>query len=658
MDILTEEAPLPPAGPAPFQSAVWRRTIAFAIDVGILAFIGRTLGAGFSETATSLGPLGRLLGFLVAVAYFGVAHGFRGQSIGKKLAGLRLVMLTGDQLSWPRAFLRGGILCSPYFIVGAWLPHGHTSHVASVGSVALLLFGAYFYLFNSPAHRTFHDFVCGTTVVRVDQETPFIVPEIWLWHRVIAISLTAVYIFANLVLMRVAPMMFPAMYSLTSGLADQPNVVGAQVGLFPYKVPGRAEPAKMARVTVLLKKLTVTEDNMSRGIANAAMGLYPDLRGEDVLMIIVHHGYDLGLWSRYHTIFAAHTINEWNSGLGFPDPEQNVSYTGVGVMVSEEHPFVIEEVFPRSAAARTGLLPGDFIVAIDGRKPKDNDEAMEWLRGESGTKVRLEITRNSSASPMIFDIVRGTVENNWKDKADAFRTKAEKGDHLAELNLGECYLRGIGVPQSYPAALEWFNKAAEGGQPDGWRHIGEMHIDGYGVEKSGVLALKYFRLAADKGNALAMAHIGQMYSHGAGGLPHDPGAAYEWYSRAAAAGDMTAQYNTASMLERGEGTAMNMYEAVRWFKKSAEQGFPEAQRSYGEHLQTGTGVETNAIEGEKWLRKAAESGHALAQMRLGQTYRNGWGVEPDRHEAHKWFTLSAAQGNETAAQELKEMAQP
>ncbi len=61
-----------------------------------------------------------------------------------------------------------------------------------------------------------------------------------------------------------------------------------------------------------------------------------------------------------------------------------------------------------SPAAKAGLLPGDYIRAIDGQSTRDTTvyEGQRLLRGKPGTKVHLTVLRGSAAEPHELDLVR------------------------------------------------------------------------------------------------------------------------------------------------------------------------------------------------------------------------------------------------------------
>jgi len=61
-----------------------------------------------------------------------------------------------------------------------------------------------------------------------------------------------------------------------------------------------------------------------------------------------------------------------------------------------------------SPAAKAGLMPGDYIRAIDGQSTRDTTvyEGQRLLRGKPGTKVHLTVLRGNAAEPHELDLVR------------------------------------------------------------------------------------------------------------------------------------------------------------------------------------------------------------------------------------------------------------
>jgi TPR repeat protein len=89
------------------------------------------------------------------------------------------------------------------------------------------------------------------------------------------------------------------------------------------------------------------------------------------------------------------------------------------------------------------------------------------------------------------------------DEISTIQAAAEKGDIVAQFNLGSCYSSGTGVEQSYSEAVKWYRKAAEQGDADAQFNIGICYALGTGVEQSYPESAKWVRKAAELGDAVA-----------------------------------------------------------------------------------------------------------------------------------------------------------
>jgi TPR repeat protein len=144
--------------------------------------------------------------------------------------------------------------------------------------------------------------------------------------------------------------------------------------------------------------------------------------------------------------------------------------------------------------------------------------------------------------PAWADFQAGMDANNREDYATAlreWRPLAEKGDALAQYNLGVLYRKGRGVTQDDVQARKWYDKAAVQGHAKAQYNLGTLYFNGEGVPKDYQQALRWFRLAADQGEAVAQTKIAIMYED-AQGVPHDLVQAYKWYSLAITSGDKPA----------------------------------------------------------------------------------------------------------------------
>lgn len=74
----------------------------------MLGIVGMLLSALLFDTFARMGVYARLIGFAIALAYFGVLNSRigGGQTLGKRWLGIRVVDAQGQLLSPPRALLR------------------------------------------------------------------------------------------------------------------------------------------------------------------------------------------------------------------------------------------------------------------------------------------------------------------------------------------------------------------------------------------------------------------------------------------------------------------------------------------------------------------------------------------------------------------------
>lgn len=165
---------------------------------------------------------------------------------------------------------------------------------------------------------------------------------------------------------------------------------------------------------------------------------------------------------------------------------------------------------------------------------------------------------------------------------------ADSGDAEAQIELGSCYYRGLGVSKDLTKAVEWEQKAAEQGYAFAQNYLGLCYYNGWGVSKDLTKAVELFRKAAEQGYAQAQCYLAVSYAN-------------------------------------GEGIRKDLTKAAGWFQKAADQGLAEAQAGLGVCYAKGKGVPKDLTKAAEWSRKAAEQGNAVAQHNL-KTIINGWGL--------------------------------
>lgn len=89
------------------------------------------------------------------------------------------------------------------------------------------------------------------------------------------------------------------------------------------------------------------------------------------------------------------------------------SFGGIGIMVGYRNDnLTVVRPFESTPAGEAGILPGDVILAVDGKETRDMDleTAVLLMRGEVGTQVQLTIHRDGYEQPLEFEMVRRQIQ--------------------------------------------------------------------------------------------------------------------------------------------------------------------------------------------------------------------------------------------------------
>jgi uncharacterized protein len=86
----------------------------------------------------------------------------------------------------------------------------------------------------------------------------------------------------------------------------------------------------------------------------------------------------------------------------------------------------------------------------------------------------------------------------------------------------------------------------------------------------------------------------------------DPGAAADWYRKAAEAGSAKARYNLGVLYNTGQGVPKDTRISAEWYSKAAYQNHAGAQFNLAYLYETGDGVPKNISEARKWYTEVAE----------------------------------------------------
>lgn len=149
--------------------------------------------------------------------------------------------------------------------------------------------------------------------------------------------------------------------------------------------------------------------------------------------------------------------------------------------------------------------------------------------------------------------------------------------------LGRMFLRGEGMPQSFPIAKTWFMRGIEHADALSQYSMGLMYLNGLGVPKDAVKAAEYFAAAADQDLSPAQVRMGALFLD-QGDVP----TAMKYFELAARHGHLEAYYYLAELTNYGVGRDKACPVASAYYKIVAEKAeimstaFPEANDAYAD----------------------------------------------------------------------------
>jgi uncharacterized RDD family membrane protein YckC len=179
----------PPVNEMPGRvvTSFWRRIFAFVVDVLITAMPCAFVGFTFYRFFTQSKLAGDLLGFFIVLPYFVILGSCLGggQTLGQRIAQIRIVGRDGKCLSLARSFLRYLILLTPMQLseaeIPVWAPTDLKLIASWLGPPLVVVIG-YLYVFNVRTRQSLHDVAVGAYVVDARAEGPIETKGVWKWH--------------------------------------------------------------------------------------------------------------------------------------------------------------------------------------------------------------------------------------------------------------------------------------------------------------------------------------------------------------------------------------------------------------------------------------------------------------------------------------------
>lgn len=284
----------------------WRRLGALAIEYLLVALTCFLFGSVAFDLFAQMRGAERLFAFALALAYFGYWNSERGdgQTIGKRLLGIRVVDGHGNPLTTKRSLARYTLFGLPFVLNGLPLPAALTiSPVMAMYSLILLGFTlttVYLYVFNRRTRQTLHDLAVGSYVVRAEgQIAKLPYAEVWRGHLFVAAALGLFALAAPAIVARWLPIDSATMLPMYAAVIDEPDVVSAKVAQGSRATDnGRSE---YLTTTIRLDTASFDDKAVARRFARLIAANSADASSILPVVVVLQYGYDMGYASAWKT---------------------------------------------------------------------------------------------------------------------------------------------------------------------------------------------------------------------------------------------------------------------------------------------------------------------------------------------------------------------
>ena len=185
--------------------------------------------------------------------------------------------------------------------------------------------------------------------------------------------------------------------------------------------------------------------------------------------------------------------------------------------------------------------------------------------------------------------------------------------------------------------LTVLREAAESGDPVAAYNLGVISEDEDRIDE----AMRWYRAAAEADDPDAATNLANLLIQEADRVMDE---AHSWLAKAAAAGQVQAQFTLGAMNQNGQGTPVNIPAAIKWYTEAARQGMADAQLELAKIYYNGDNGVVDYTSARHWLEKAALQGIAEAQFGMGMLYYEGKACVVDMEKALDWFEMASSSG--------------
>jgi uncharacterized RDD family membrane protein YckC len=301
----------------------WRRVGALVVDGVVLGSIGFPLGLLLGERLAPVGTPARLIGLLVIIPYLGVlgSQVGNGQTVGKRLLGIRVVDADGNALPLNRSLVRALLLSLPWILNGIRFGSLDPVVMITLWVAGVLIFGVGgaiigTFALNRRTRQALHDLVVGSYVVRADglglhvpvvsTRTPMVASLAWIGLVAIGTTVSAA----------MAPRL--ASNELSPALMES---VSAIPGTNSFEIThltvwGGGRTSTQLRAVLWCQGPSADTERAARQMAAAMLQHHPDAATAPNLGITVIRGWDIGIAKMTRSESLMRSPAQWRTELG------------------------------------------------------------------------------------------------------------------------------------------------------------------------------------------------------------------------------------------------------------------------------------------------------------------------------------------------------
>jgi TPR repeat protein len=288
--------------------------------------------------------------------------------------------------------------------------------------------------------------------------------------------------------------------------------------------------------------------------------------------------------------------------------------------------------------------------------------------------------------------------DNITEGLTELKARASKGGSDAQLELARRYKDGIGTPEDYEQAIEWYKMIIDNKKIKGqdkhtqalfnlaqlyqimWQQAEiekekqqESREKGKEKKKDATYTLEQvvelYEKAVTKGHIDAIYELGKLHKKG---LIQEKGKgdkkreksktdssnykAISMFEQAANAGHVKAAYKLGKIYQNGLlEIKQNPIKAAKYYTMAADRGNIEAKLNLANMYYDGRGIAQDYKKAKKYYIDSAEFGYLKAQVRLAHMYYNAEGGSKNYTKAFRWYQEAANRGVKEAQYILGKM---